>query len=518
VWRISRKLRLTQNNKRLTNLPNEVMEKEQLIQQLKQKFEELVTLSDGYIESSDAMHDIEKGLLSHLLSIGLLLLRYIIAGKLSQSKDYEFDVDEQTEGQSKGKKSRRYLSLFGPLTIERPSHWVDGLGVVYKLDEYLQLPRGSYWSYNIQELVGESASENDFRESVHLFNKLLNLDLRWESSVRNTMQLGEYVEAYYEANPAKSEPAAVCFSASFDGKGVPKVKKPKACPGNPKARRGKGEKPGTKQMATVSVTSDFSPKQRSVETIVDALMGAENRPAKAKEKPKQEQGSKENGWHKNIHRRAFLADQDKAVDYGIRDIKNRIGHADSRFVVPIDAGIGLEDKVRDAVKKYELENAFDGIILDIIHVLEYIWAAATAVFGEQSKLRTPWVRDMLTDLLNSKTQKVIDDLAAIRDKTKLSKSKKKQINKAITYFTNHQHKMDYLTFIDKGYPISSAMAESTCGHLVKERMEQSGMRWSSSGAQKVMDLRAVKLNGDMEYFMNFVIGSERKIGLRKMAA
>ena len=125
---------------------------------------------------------------------------------------------------------------------------------------------------------------------------------------------------------------------------------------------------------------------------------------------------------------------------------------------------------------------------------------------------------MLTDLLNSKTQKVIDDLAAIRDKTKLSKSKKKQINKAITYFTNHQHKMDYLTFIDKGYPISSAMAESTCGHLVKERMEQSGMRWSSSGAQKVMDLRAVKLNGDMEYFMNFVIGSERKIGLRKMAA
>ena len=40
------------------------MEKEQLIQQLKQKFEELVTLSDGYIESSDAMHDIEKGLVS----------------------------------------------------------------------------------------------------------------------------------------------------------------------------------------------------------------------------------------------------------------------------------------------------------------------------------------------------------------------------------------------------------------------------------------------------------------------
>lgn len=269
-------------------------------------------------------------------------------------------------------------------------------------------------------------------------------------------------------------------------------------------------------MATVSVTSSFKPKQRSIEAIADALMGVENKQEKVKKK--QEQGSNENGWHKDVHRRAFLADQDKAVDYGIRDIKNRIGHTDSCFVVPIDAGIGLEEKVRDAVKKYALENAFDGIILDIIHVLEYVWAAATAIFGEQSKLRSPWVRDRLTDLLSSKTQKVIDNLVAIRDKSKLSKSKSKQLNKAITYFSNHQHKMDYLAFIKKGYPISSAMAESTCGHLVKERMEQSGMRWSSNGAQKVMDLRAVKLNGDMEDFMQFLISSERKIGLLKIAA
>ena len=216
------------------------------------------------------------------------------------------------------------------------------------------------------------------------------------------------------------------------------------------------------------------------------------------------------------------------MDYGIRDIKNRIGHTDSCFVVPIDAGIGLEEKVLDAVKKYGLENAFDGIILDIIHVLEYVWAAATAIFGEQSRLRTPWVRNRLTDLLSSKTQKVIDHLVAIRDKTTLSKSKSKPLNKAITYFSNHQHKMDYLAFIKKGYPISSAMAvstvavstvaESTCGHWVKERMEQSGMRWSSNGAQKVMDLSAVKINGDMEAFMQFLIKSESKISLRKMAA
>jgi len=247
-------------------------------------------------------------------------------------------------------------------------------------------------------------------------------------------------------------------------------------------------------------------------------MGQEAKQEKPKGKPKQPAEPKENGWHRKIHRRAFLAGQDKAVDYGIRDIKSRLCHADSRFVVPIDGGSGLEEAVLAAAERHGLKSAFAGIIMDIIHVSEYVWSAATAIFGEKSKLRTPWVRDMLADLLNSKAQKVIEGLKAIRDKTKLPKSKRGQVDKTITYFTNHQHKMDYLAFIKKGYPISSALAESTCGHLVKERMEQSGMRWSSDGAQHVMDLRAVKLNGDMEDFMQFVIGSERKIGIRKMAA
>ena len=78
--------------------------------------------------------------------------------------------------------------------------------------------------------------------------------------------------------------------------------------------------------------------------------------------------------------------------------------------------------------------------------------------------------------------------------------------------------MDYQTFIDRGYPVSSALAESTCGHLVKERMEQSGMRWSSLGAQNILDLRAIKLNGDMEDYMKFVIKAERKVQVQFKAA
>ena len=410
---------------------------------------------------------------------------------------------------NKGIESRQYLSLFGLLQLDRPSYWSEDLGKIHPADRQLSLPKSSYWSYNIEELVGESASENDFEESVRLLNKLLDLGLSGKSSARNAGHLGPVVDAFYSSKEIENQLEAVCFSASFDGKGVPKIKSKskRKMEGNPKKRLGKGEKKGVMEMATVSVTSSFTPKKRSIDSIIRSLIGGEPTPEKAVSKPDKTQ---ENIWHKKIHRRAFLADQQKAIEYGLNRIKESMTNPQSRFVVPIDAGIGLEDKILAWVKENEMENQFDGIILDIIHVSEYVWDAATAILGEKSRCRVTWVREVLEDLLNSKVVKVISNLQQIKSKNILPQSKQKQVDKAITYFSNHQHKMDYKTFIEKGYPVSSALVEAACGHLVKERMEQSGMRWSSIGAQNIMDLRAVKINGDMEEFMAFRIQTEQK--------
>jgi uncharacterized membrane protein YheB (UPF0754 family) len=264
------------------------------------------------------------------------------------------------------------------------------------------------------------------------------------------------------------------------------------------------------QMATVSVTSSFTPKIRSRDNIIKGLIDSPLTKLKVENTPLEVVKNNDNRWHQGIHKRAFLADQHKAVEYGIKNIHDRMTHPDSRFVVPIDAGIGLEEKVLQSVKKYNLEAQFDGIILDIIHVSEYVWDAATAIFGEKSNDKYPLVKKMLEDLLDSKTQEVIKQLKKVITDTELSEHKNKQIQKTITYFENHQHNMDYKKFIEKGYPVSSALVEAACGHLVKERMEQSGMRWSSKGAQDILDLRAIKLNDHFQPFMEFVIQKQRK--------
>lgn len=493
------------------------MEESELYQLLEKEMADLAIISKGYIESGESAHKIEKGLLKQLLHLGYVLLSYILKSRMEKASKREVEKAAGEIIQSKGITERGYVSYFGELLLSPESYWSKEKGKFYKGDEDLELPRGSKYSYNIQELLGTSASSMDYRESVKVLNKVLDLGLSEKLSERNVGHLGEQVGSYYEqkevARVEKTEGEVVCFSGSFDGKGVVMIKEVvEGGGGNPKKRLGKGEKPNRMQMATLSVTSSFIPKARSREGILKGLLGSpldstkEKHIKKETTNPKQENDNK---WHENIHKRAFLADQGKAVDYGIKEIKSMMTDTNSRFVIPIDAGIGLEDKVLQSVKKYGLERQFDGIILDIIHVSEYTWDAATAIFGEKSKQRLAWVRKMLEDILDSKTAKVINGLEKIAQKVPLSESKLTQLNKTITYFTNHKHNMDYKKFIEKGYPVSSALVEAACGHLVKQRLEQSGMRWSPKGAQAIMDLRAVKLNGDMSEFMDFIVNEDR---------
>ena len=149
--------------------------------------------------------------------------------------------------------------------------------------------------------------------------------------------------------------------------------------------------------------------------------------------------------------------------------------------------------------------------LDIIHATEYLWDVATCLYGERDKKRTAWVEDKLYALTNSNVGYLIGGLKQILTKNErnFSATKKRVLQKTITYFDNHRHMMDYATYLKKGYPISTGVIEGTCGSLVKNRMEQSGMRWSIQGANAVLAQRAVVKNGDWKDFFNFYIQSEQ---------
>jgi hypothetical protein len=488
---------------------------------IKKEINALQALRMDYIEGDYKAHEMECGLLKQLLRLGLVMLRDVLDTKIEGWRGLKLADDRGVALERKGDATRQYLSLFGKLEILRPGYWSASSGSVFYADEALELPVETTWSYALQGLVGESAAENDYSESIRVLNQVLSLNLSGKSSERNMEHLGRWVDEYYEASDSSADATpGSCHCVSFDGKGVPKIKeKPplavvpdgaEAAP-EPKKRLGAGEKPNVMQMATVAVVSSFTPKPRSADSVIKGLLYRSLNKEKGKVESPAKGEENDNRWHRGIHRRAFVGDQHKAVDYGMDRIRACIQKYGGRFVVPIDAGIGLEEKVLAYVKNHGLEDYFEGIILDVVHASEYVWDAATAVLGDGSKLRHQWVESMMTDLLESRTDKVIADLEQVVEKSTLSAGSMKQVNKTLGYFKNHQHKMDYKTYLEKGYPISSALVEAACGHLVKDRMEQSGMRWSTSGAQSVLDIRAVKQNRDIEQFMAFVIQKEHPV-------
>ncbi len=77
------------------------------------------------------------------------------------------------------------------------------------------------------------------------------------------------------------------------------------------------------------------------------------------------------------------------------------------------------------------------------------------------------------------------------------------------YLANNREHMRYDEYLAAGYPIGSGVAEGACRHLVKDRMEQTGMRWTVEGAQAMLHVRALYLNGQWGEFLEFRVEQEQ---------
>ena len=143
------------------------------------------------------------------------------------------------------------------------------------------------------------------------------------------------------------------------------------------------------------------------------------------------------------------------------------------------------------------------LILDIIHAIEYLWAAANALLGETHADRTAWVKEQLLLTLSGQTETVIQTLEGLAQDPSTSPSQQQVLNTTIGYYRRNRPYMHYDRYLARGWPISTGVVEGACGHLVKDRMERSGMRWTKSGAQAILELRAVRVNGDWDAYHSF---------------
>lgn len=161
-----------------------------------------------------------------------------------------------------------------------------------------------------------------------------------------------------------------------------------------------------------------------------------------------------------------------------------------------DGAEALQDKMRAALPGYTL-------VLDIIHAVEYLWDAANALLGERHPERTTWVRGHLLALLRGQTDQLVTSLTAAADEPTRSATQRTAIAATIRYYRRNAPYMHYDQYLERGWPIGTGVIESACGHLVKDRMEQAGMRWTKDGAHAILDLRAIRLTDDWDAYWAF---------------
>ena len=133
-------------------------------------------------------------------------------------------------------------------------------------------------------------------------------------------------------------------------------------------------------------------------------------------------------------------------------------------------------------------------------MLERLWVATHCFYPEGSDEAKEFVSEKLERILQGRVGRVIGGLKQMATKRKLKGAKKKRLYQALGYLKNNRKYMKYDEYLENGYPIGSGVIEGACRHLVKDRMELTGMHWRTEGAQSMLNLRAVFLNDDWEAF------------------
>ncbi len=123
-----------------------------------------------------------------------------------------------------------------------------------------------------------------------------------------------------------------------------------------------------------------------------------------------------------------------------------------------------------------------------------------------------WVQDRLLALLTGRSGGEIAKTIRwweARDK-KLTAAARAAIDKTCGYLADRTRTrlLGYQDALADGLPIATGVIERACRYLVKDRMDRTGARWSLTGVEAVLRLRAIRASKDFDAYWDFHLEQE----------
>lgn len=471
-----------------------------LVVQVEKMYEYLVQAAKQGVEA----HEVEQELWRQVRALGRNLVKLFLelqgTGDLGETVELP---DGQVLRRLEGLRRRGYVTVFGRFEIAR---CVYGSREKQKIefvpvDARLNLPE-SETSYMLQDWDQSLGVEQAWAKVAEVFERVLEVKQSVDTLERMNRQMAEHVESFRNSRPAPApDQEAEVLVATVDNKGVPMRRPAEARPSG--ARRKKGEKANKKQHATIGGVYSVERNVRTPEELVGILF---------REAPRRVQRSdpaarSKRLWSCLTHERdgRTVRGQDEVFAWMARELARR-RRPGQPLVRLMDGQRSLETDANAYLPSDE--NTVD--ILDLMHVIQRLWDAAYLFHPEGSPEAEQFVRPRLRKVLEGRAGAVVGSLRRMGTRRKLKGAKKKKLETICGFLNKNLHRMRYDAYLAAGYPIASGVIEGAARHVVKDRMERAGMRWSVPGALAMLDLRTTYINGQWTDFQNYRIETERK--------
>ena len=522
----------------------------------RQQFERLCDLMRQAGREGWRVDEIERQAMPELMRLGLEFLTGHVESQGDGNVGPDVKYDNRTLRRSEEPHARRYLSIFGEMSIPRYVYALrEGQKAEYvPLDARLGLPAGEN-SYVLEEWQQRLCVKDAFGQSVEDLKAILGQGVSVRTAEGMNRSMAEHAETYRVTQPLPpSEEEGELLVVTGDGKGVvmrrtlaeelredseaPPVATP-ASVAEPPERRRRRTSGASRRARKTRARRAQEVMQKHPQRLPSAAVGEEEG------KKKKRNGKKQMAYVGAVYTiDRFRRTTDQILDEMARRARTkerprpqhkRVWAEMTRILEgePVSGrewlfcSLAVECQQRDPDRKRTLICLLDGErslwdmqrywfgraigILDIFHVSERIWKASHCFHAKESEAACQFATHHLRMILDGKVGYVLRNLRRLLDEKKevLNAKNRKTVRAAITYFENNQDHMCYDEYLAAGYPIGSGVAEGACRHLVKDRLELTGMRWERKGAQSMLHLRAIYLNGEWDTFVNYRIEKEQ---------
>jgi hypothetical protein len=466
------------------------------------RFEQVV----GFLDGGGAARLEHGELEERLQSQGRELLRLLYQDHLDlravRERRLEAVIDADGVGRAwvEAGHGRTLTTVFGEVRVERLAYRRRRHANLHPADAALNLP-GERHSHGLRRLAAVEAARGSFEDTVSALGRSTGQRLGKRQAEDLAARAAADVVDFYAARRPPPAPETDVLVISADGKGI--VMRPDSLrPATAKAavttklatRLSKGEKRNRKRLAEVGTVYHLTPVPRTAADVMGPHRDAQTPPPAPKAN---------NKWVT-----ASVAEDAAQVLATVFDEAERRDPAHER------SWVALVDGNNHQIDRIKAESTARGIkvpiVVDFVHVLEYLWAAAWCFFPEADPAAEDWVRDRATAVLDGGARAVAAGLRRRASAQHLPTSKRKKADEAARYLTNKADYLDYPRSLAAGWPIATGVIEGACRHLVKDRMDITGARWSTQGAEAVLKLRAVRANDDFDEYWRYHLQRERQ--------